>query len=93
MSPQEVAKSRTFIEDQLEQTTRDLFNARSVREIQFLQQKLDYLKTKMKETNAASRAAKRPAKKASKKSIKKSAKKPVKTVKKVKTVKSKKAKK
>ena len=76
MSPQEVSKSRTFIEDQLAQTTKDLFNARSVREIQFLQQKLDYLKTKMNETNAASKA-KKPAKKAAK-SVKKSAKKTVK---------------
>ena len=49
MSPQEIIKDRTFIQEQLEQTTQDLFNARSVREIQFLQQKLNYLKARMKE--------------------------------------------
>lgn len=49
MSPQEVIKDRSFIQDQLDQTTKDLFNARSVREIQFLQQKLNYLKKRMKE--------------------------------------------
>ena len=49
MSPQEVIKDRNFIQEQLEQTTNDLFHARSVREAQFLQQKLEYLKTRMKE--------------------------------------------
>lgn len=49
MTPQEIIKDRGFIQEQLEQTTQDLFNARSVREIQFLQQKLTYLKQRMKE--------------------------------------------
>lgn len=62
MTPQEVIKSRDFIQDQLEETTQALFNARSVREIQFLQQKLTYLKKRMRET----KAAKAPAKKAKK---------------------------
>ncbi len=49
MSPQEIINDRSFIQEQLEQTTQDLFQARSVREIQFLQQKLTYLKQRMKE--------------------------------------------
>lgn len=61
MSPEEIIKDKGFIQDQLEQTTRDLFNARSVREIQFLQQKLDYLKKRMKETKVSK--AGRPARK------------------------------
>jgi len=53
MSPQEIIKSRDFIQEQLEQTTQDLFNARSVREIQFLQEKLAYLKKRMREAKKA----------------------------------------
>jgi hypothetical protein len=49
MSPQEIIKSKDFIQEQLEQTTQDLFNARSVKEIQFLQQKIIYLKQKIRE--------------------------------------------
>ena len=58
MTPQEVIKSRDFIQDQLEETTQALFNARSVREIQFLQQKLTYLKKKMRETKVLKPAKK-----------------------------------
>lgn len=64
MTPQEVIKSRDFIQDQVEETTQALFNARSVREIQFLQQKLTYLKKRMKETKPVK--ATRPAKKSKK---------------------------
>lgn len=49
MSPQEIIKDRSFIQSQVEETTEAIFHARSVREIQFLQQKLTYLKQRMKE--------------------------------------------
>jgi hypothetical protein len=60
MSPQEIIKSRDFIQEQLEQTTQDLFNARSVREIQFLQEKLKYLKQRMRESKKVNAVAKAP---------------------------------
>ncbi len=47
MSPEELSKSKMFMEDQVEKTTKDLFNARSVKQIQFLQGKLIYLKKRM----------------------------------------------
>lgn len=58
MSPQETINSRDFIQEQMDQTTQDLFNARSVREIQFLQEKLKYLKQRMKVVKGAGKATK-----------------------------------
>lgn len=58
MSPQEIIKDRTFIQQQVEQTTYDLFHAKSVREAQFLQQKLTYLKKRMREAKTAEKPRK-----------------------------------
>ncbi|MBI4894170.1 MAG: hypothetical protein HY833_00315 [Candidatus Aenigmarchaeota archaeon] len=58
MSPQETINSRDFIQEQMDQTTQDLFNARSVREIQFLQEKLKYLKQRMKVVKGTSKIVK-----------------------------------
>jgi len=58
MSPQETINSRDFIQEQMDQTTHDLFNARSVREIQFLQEKLKYLKQRMKVVKGTGKVSK-----------------------------------
>jgi hypothetical protein len=58
MSPQETINSRDFIQEQMDQTTHDMFNARSVKEIQFLQEKLKYLRQKMKTFKGADKATK-----------------------------------
>jgi hypothetical protein len=46
MSPKETKEA---IEHQLSEISKELFNARSIREIQFLQTKLAYFKQRLKE--------------------------------------------
>jgi hypothetical protein len=48
MNDEKTFESREFIEQQLFETQQMLFSARSIREVQFLQSKLDYLKQRMK---------------------------------------------
>lgn len=43
-------ETREALENQLAEISKELFNARSVREIQFLQTKLAYFKQRLKET-------------------------------------------
>jgi hypothetical protein len=45
----EIINDPEFIKEELFKTQQALFNAKSVREIKFLQKKIDYLKTRIKE--------------------------------------------
>lgn len=59
MNREKIFETKEFIEQQLFETQQMLFSARSVREALFLQNKLDYLKQRIREINATNRKSKK----------------------------------